>query len=130
MPSELAQIESWLIEEWISRLASAIESRAGERPQVSSSALPGPPEGIHADQSSPAWLWRQPLPPLAGAVWVVALPGNAEACGAHILRALGVEDTSAAEQKSTFQESINQALGGLAQALTARLKREVNHAGG
>jgi len=126
MPAELAQIEAWLIEEWSLRLASAIESMAGERPAVSSNALAAPPDPAEAG----CFQWRQPFPPLNGALWVVAPEGRSEACGAHVLQALGVEDGSGAEQRSTFQEILNQALAGLAQALSTRLKIEVKHAGG
>jgi flagellar motor switch protein FliN len=125
MPVELPQIETWLIEEWISRLMSAVESMAGERPAGSSSALAVPPEPAETAQ-----IWRQTLHPFAGAVWVVTPAGSAEALGTHVLRALGVEDASEAERKSTSQETLNQTLAGLAQALTLRLKREVNLSGG
>jgi flagellar motor switch protein FliN/FliY len=74
--------------------------------------------------------WRQPLPPLAGAVWVIAASSATAASGAYVLRAVGVEESDHAEQQSTFLEILNQALAGLAQALTARLKREVNSSGG
>jgi flagellar motor switch protein FliN/FliY len=125
MLGELAQIETWLIEEWLLRLAAAVESMAGVRPAVTSSAL-----GVPPDVDTPAPVWRQPLPPLAGAVWVVAPAGCVEALGGHVLHTLGVDDASAAELRSTFQETLNQALSGLAQALTLRLKREVNLTGG
>ncbi|HXP88731.1 MAG TPA: flagellar motor switch protein FliN [Bryobacteraceae bacterium] len=125
MPAELAKIETWLIGEWISRLTAAVESMAAVRPAVTSSALEVPPEAAPSAQ-----IWRQPLPPLAGAVWVVAPTGSAEALGGHVLHALGVEDAGEEEQRSTFRETLNQALAGLAQALTARLQREVNLAGG
>jgi flagellar motor switch protein FliN/FliY len=145
MPSEPGQIETspiktWLIEEWTSRLASAVGAMAGERPTVSSSPLARAPDLVvlgqggaeqgGAEQGPADQIWRQPLPPLAGAVWIVAAAGSAADLGAHVLRSLGVEDASEAERKSTFQESINQALAGLAQALGNRLKREVQHAGG
>ena len=119
------QIENWLIEEWSSRMASAMEAMAGERPAISSSSLGAPPQAGPAD-----WVWRQPLPPLAGALWILASSGVAEACGAHVMRALGVDNAPAGERKSTFSECLNQASAGLAQALTGRLKHEVNSKGG
>lgn len=125
MPPELAQIESWLIEEWTAGLASAVQSMAGGRPAVSSRVLPAPPELAPSGE-----VWRQPLPPMAGSVWVAAPADGAQALGAYVLRALGVEDSAAAEQQSTFQEIRSQALAGLAQALTVRLNREVNPSGG
>jgi flagellar motor switch protein FliN len=129
MPAELAQIETWLIEEWNSRLASAVESMSGERPAISSSALASALT-VAPDPAQPAQIWRQPFPPLGGAVWVVAPAGCAEALGAHVLHALGVEDAAEGEQRTTFQEILNQALAGLAQALTQRVQREVNLSGG
>jgi len=125
MAADTAQIQKWLVEEWTSRLASAFEAMVGERPSGSSSALAGAP-----DPAEGAFRWRQPLPRLAGAVWVVAAAGAANSSGAHVLRSVGVEDSNEDEQKSTFLEVLNQALGGLAQSLTTRLKKEVNCSGG
>jgi flagellar motor switch protein FliN/FliY len=131
MPSEPAQIETTLIVEWTSRLASAIESMAGERLPVSSGGVSAPPPVSQLDTAqSGAIAWRQPFPPLTGDIWVVAPAGTAGALGAYVLRSVGVEDSSEAEQKSTFQEILNQALSGLAQALAARLRRDVSLSGG
>lgn len=131
MLSELAPTESWVTEEWTGRLVSAIELMAGERPGVSTRVLASPPD-LSAPPGSPTppEIWRQPFPPLAGSVWIATYAGSAEAVGAYVLRALGVEDGGEAEQNSTFEEIRSQALAGLAQALTTRLKREVNPAGG
>src|SRR5579871_3848247 len=123
MPAELVQLEAWLIDVWMSQLASAVESMAGEHPAVTSSVSAGPDPATYV-------FWRQPFPPLSGSAWIATPAGKAEAFGAHVLKALGVEDAAEAEQRSTFQETLNQALAGLAQALTQRLKREVNSAGG
>jgi flagellar motor switch protein FliN/FliY len=125
MATDLAQIQAWLIEEWTSRLAAAVEAMAGERPATSSNALaagPDPEEG--------AVRWRQPFPPLAGAMWVVASAGATATFGAHVLRASGVEDSTRADQRSTFLEILNHALKSLAQSVTARLTQEVNCSGG
>jgi flagellar motor switch protein FliN len=121
----LAQIQKWLAEEWAARLAAAFEAMVGERPAPSATPLTAAPEAEEG-----ALRWRQPLPPLAGAVWVVAASSATAASGAYVLRAVGVEESDRAEQQSTFLEILNQALAGLAQALTARLKREVNSSGG
>lgn len=122
---EPGHIENWLVEEWTARLASAIESMAGERPAVSLGPFSAAPE-----PAQPAQVWRQALPPLAGCVWIVAADGRAAAVGGRILRALGVEDSAEAEQESTFQEVLNQAFAELSQELAVRLKREMKPSGG
>jgi flagellar motor switch protein FliN/FliY len=121
----LGQIQKWLVEEWTARLAAAFEAMVGERLAPAATALTAAPE-----EEEGALHWRQPLPPLAGAVWVIAASSATAASGAYVLRAVGVEESDHAEQQSTFLEILNQALAGLAQALTARLKREVNSSGG
>jgi len=125
MGADNRQIQQWLAEEWTSRLASAFEAMEGERPSGTSNVLNAAP-----DWGEAALRWRQPLPPLAGGVWVVASAESVNSSGAHVLRAVGVEDSSEEERKSTFLEILSQALAGLAQSLTTRLKREVNCSGG
>jgi flagellar motor switch protein FliN/FliY len=125
MAADLAQIQKWLIEEWISRLTAAFGGMTGEPPTASLNALPAAPEPAEGTLR-----WRQPLPPLPGAVWVVVPASAVTASGAHLLRAVGVEEANSAEQKSTFLEILNQAFAGLAQALTTRLKSEVNSTAG
>ncbi len=48
----------------------------------------------------------------------------------HVMHGAGIQDSDAASLKSTFLEIIGQALSGLAQALAARLGREVLQAAG
>jgi flagellar motor switch protein FliN len=125
MVPDRTQIQKWLIEEWTSRLTPAFGGVTGARPAASWNSLPGAP-----DPAEETLRWRQPFPPLSGAVWVVTSSGAATVSGAYVLGAVGVEASNSAEQKSEFLELLKQALAGLAQALTTRLKSEVICSGG
>ena len=116
-----ADIRQWLFEEFSSRLATVFETMAGERPKI---------EIEQAQELMPAdatLRWRQPFSGIAGAVCVAASEAAWSAAGGHVLRAAGIEDEhDAATLKSTYLETIGQALSGIATAMGVRLNREVN----
>jgi flagellar motor switch protein FliN/FliY len=114
----------WLFEEFSSRLATVFETMAGERPQIKieeASEMP-PADG--------ALRWSQPFSGVAGVAWVVASEAAWTAAGGHVLRAAGIEENDAASLKSTYLETVGQALSGVATAIGGRLGREVNCTGG
>jgi flagellar motor switch protein FliN/FliY len=111
-------IERWLVEEFASGLASAVEAMAGARPAVKCSPQSSaPPAG--------GLLWRQPMASLSGAVVVSVEETSWSAIGFHILSAAGVEETDLAERKATCLEVLRQALSAMARSLAERLRREV-----
>jgi flagellar motor switch protein FliN/FliY len=115
-----ADIRQWLFEEFSSRLATVFETMAGERPQI---------EINQAQDSLPAEAtlrWRQPFSGVAGAIWVAASEPAWTAAGGHVLRAAGIEENDAASLRSTYLETVSQALSGIATAMGGRLGREVN----
>src|SRR5262245_60530412 len=105
MAGDLGQIGNWLIDQGVARLGEAFAAMTGEQPAVSVVTLSAPP-----DLEPESLLWRQPLPPLAGALWLGVSAAEWAAAGEYVLRAVGVEDGSPAEQKSTFLELVHQAL--------------------
>jgi flagellar motor switch protein FliN/FliY len=111
-----------LFDELSARLGSALETMTGLAAAVTWDPLPFAPEV--------ALRWRQPLPPLPGAVWLFAAAEDVSAAGAAILKAAGVDQPEPAEQRSTYLEIASQALAGLARALGVRLRREVTLTGG
>jgi len=119
-----ADIRQWLCEEFSSRLATVFEMMAGERPEIEIEQVSEMPP---ADD---ALRWRQPFTGIAGSVWIAASEAAWTAAGGHVLRAAGIEETDAASLKSTYLETISQALSGVASALGGRLGHEVNCSAG
>jgi flagellar motor switch protein FliN/FliY len=118
-----ADIRQWLFEEFSSRLAGVFEAMAGERPQIEIESIPDLP-------AEASLRWRQPFSGAAGAAWVVASEGAWMVAGGHVLKAAGIEENDAGSLKSTYLETVNQALSGVAGALGGRLAREVTCAAG
>ncbi len=96
---------------------------AGDRPRIDI-------EQAAAIPADAALCWRQPFSGVAGIVWITASVAAWKAAGGHVLRAAGIEENDAASLKSTYLETLSQALSGIAAAMGARLRREVNCAGG
>jgi flagellar motor switch protein FliN/FliY len=118
-----ADIRQWLCEEFSSRLATVFETMAGERPLIDIEQVPEmPPDALLR--------WRQPFTGLAGSVWIAASEGAWTAAGGHVLRSAGIAETDPASLKSTYLETIGQALSGVASALGGRIGHEVNCAAG
>jgi flagellar motor switch protein FliN/FliY len=70
--------------------------------------------------------WEQSINAAEGARFFVGAPeASWTALGRHILNAAGIEEADAAETRSTFLELAGQSLEGLANAIGARLGREV-----
>ncbi len=112
-------IQHWLIAECTARLTQALEAMTAEACRVEwlPEAAPDP------DLSS--W-WKQPLNFGTGAgIWVGASQSAWSVIGGRALKAAGIDEADAADQKSTYQEILTQALSAAAQAIGARLGREV-----
>jgi flagellar motor switch protein FliN/FliY len=114
-----AEISQWLFEEFSSRLSTVFESMVGDRPRIDI-------EQVQAIPADAALCWRQPFSGVAGILWITASVAAWKAAGGHVLRAAGIEENDAASLKSTYLETLSQALSGIAAAMGARLGREVN----
>jgi flagellar motor switch protein FliN len=110
---------SWLLAQLREGLSQAVEAMTGDTPAIQASLTSEkPPEKL-------GW-WEQPLSFPAGAtVSVGSTETDLLALGGYILRAVGVEPTSQ-ESRSTYAETIQQALGSLASALGSKLHRDVS----
>lgn len=117
-------VEKGLFEEFAGQLATVFETMAGTRPAVACE------EGDVPANEPGSLCWRQPLHPVSGSAYVVAAQEHWVKAGKHILAAAGIDDAAEGDIKSTYLETIGQALGGLAAHLTSRLGREVSSAGG
>jgi flagellar motor switch protein FliN/FliY len=113
---------AWLLEEFVRHLASAFETMTGARPAVECEPDPG--------YTAAGIVWQQPFSGIAGAVWLSAAESDFTPIGAYILAAAGVGDTDPESIRSTYLETLSQALAGLAQAVSAKVAREVTPHGG
>jgi len=120
-----AEIRRWLFEEFSSHLATVFETMAGERPHIDIEAAEVSEPPADADLR-----WLQPFSGVPGTVWIAASEPAWTAAGGHILRAAGIEGNDASVLKSTYIETLGQALSGVAGAISARAGREVNCTGG
>ena len=119
-----ADIRNWLFEDFSSRLAAVFETMAGERPRIEIEQVSEMPP------ADAALRYRQPFSGVPGAVWVAASETGWSAAGGHVLRAAGIEENDPASLKSTYLETVNQALSGIASTMGGRLGHEVNCAAG
>jgi len=118
-----ADIRQWLFEEFSSRLAAVFETMAGERPQIEV-------EQVSESPPDAALRWHQPFTGIAGGVWIAASEAAWTAAGGNVLRAAGIEESDAASLKSTYLETVSQAISSIAGAMGGRLGREVTCTGG
>lgn len=117
MSESTASIREWLLDQAPAGLAQAFEAMAGSRPETHLDAGAPPPPGTLAR--------RQKFEGLDGGVWVAAAEADWMAAGNEVLRAAGIDDGDPPTVKSTFLETVGQALSSLASAITRRLGNEV-----
>jgi flagellar motor switch protein FliN/FliY len=110
-------IREWLVEELAASLAKAFEAMVGARPEVNAEAGSPPAPG--------ALLRRQKFQGLAGGLWIAAGETDWVAAGNEVLRAAGIEDGDQATLRSTYLETVGQALSSLASSITGRVGSEV-----
>ncbi|MEQ1886168.1 MAG: flagellar motor switch protein FliN [Bryobacteraceae bacterium] len=75
-------------------------------------------------------LWRQPFKGVAGDFWLFAPAVAVSGAAGLILQAAGMTDEDPETSKSTYIETVSQALSSLAQALSGKLDYEVTAEGG
>ncbi len=114
----------WAAQEFANGLALAIESMTGAKAVVEVEETSSQPE----DLTKPGTLvWRQAFTHAPGAALELAVPIRSwHGIGDTVLTAALIDQVDEAMARDTFRELAGQAFGALAQALTARLGREVN----
>lgn len=121
---------AWLAEEWARQLARVLESMLGETPKVAYAPHQLAPAEIDPSKDGFFW-WEQHFSSIPNApLWIGAATGTWEEIGARVLRSAGVEENDRESIQSTYSEIINQALSGVAGALSARARKEVSCADG
>jgi flagellar motor switch protein FliN len=125
MADSSGEIRSWLLRSASEQLSQVLEAMAGEAPLIE--LLDGvDPNGANAS-SGDLRFWESAYSIEPGAALVLAAPNTSwRQIGSKILAAAGLELDDAETLLSTFQETIDQAFSGIAQAATKKARREVN----
>ena len=113
-----APLQNRILEELSSNTASAFEGMTGERPEAVLRGAAGAP-------NASALLRRQSFAGLPGAIWIAAEEADWMAGGGLVLEAAGLTETDVEKIKAEFLEVVNQALSGVARAMSAWRGREV-----
>lgn len=115
-------VQGRIVQELATNTASAFEGMTGERPQVSVRACSDAPEAS-------AMLRRQQFSGLPGGLWVTANEADWIAGGKLVLAAAGLDETDPQTLKGEFSEILNQAVSGVARAMSGWMGREVRPEG-
>ncbi len=121
-----AESSQWLAEEFARQLTHVMESMMGESPYVTYVAYELSGGEVEAGENALLW-WEQQFslgPEVL--MWVGANHQSWEEIGNRILRSAGVDDGDPESIRSTYLEIVNQALSGVASALSARARQEVS----
>jgi flagellar motor switch protein FliN len=117
---ELSEIRLWLIRTVSEQLQQVLETMAGESPLMESAPLSEAPIGD-------IQYWTVGMSAAPGAGLIVGASGTTwTQLGARVLSAAGLDLEDDATVQSTFLETLDQALSGLAQSATSQMGREVS----
>lgn len=123
--NNLPEPSVWLSEELGRQLTNVMESMMGEAPNVT--YVPYELSAAETEGGEDALLWWEQQFSLGSGVlmWVGAKRQSWEEIGNRILKSAGVEDGDSESIRSTYLEIVNQALSGIAGALSTRARQEV-----
>jgi len=110
--------QAWLLQKLEERLCAVFDAMAGERPTIQQEVLSAAPE-----ESGP--IWRQNFQGLPGSLWISATDAARTEAAQQVLRAAGLDDPDEATLRSTYTETLGQALSGIAQDFSSRRGREI-----
>jgi flagellar motor switch protein FliN/FliY len=115
----------WLSEELARQFTHVMEAMMGEAPYLT--FLPHELSALELEEGEHALLWWEQSFSLGPDVlmWVGAKRQSWEEIGNRILKSAGVEDGDPDSIRSTYLEIVNQALSGVAGALSARARADV-----
>jgi len=117
----LNKTEEWLFGQWADKLSQAIASMTGEAPKTAVS------QEFPEDAAGEGTLWwEQPYSGSPDAkLWVGAPLQSWKTIGNEVLKSAGIDDGDDDSIRSTYLEILSQALSGLGQSISARLRKEV-----
>jgi flagellar motor switch protein FliN/FliY len=107
----------WIGRELSRALSAAIAAMSGSTPEVRYSASQAP--------ATPGLVWEQSFRGATGRVWISSAEPAWQVLGRRMAAAAGLDENDLESVKSTFLETLGQALAAFAQALSAKLRREV-----
>ena len=123
------QLESessiWLSEEFARQLANVMESMTGETAHVTFALHELPAEETGEAESQLLWFEKQLSLGEDALIWVGARRESWHEIGNQVLNSAGVDGGDDESIRGTYLEIVNQALSGVASALSARLHQEV-----
>lgn len=108
---------SRVVEDLASHIASAFEGMTNERPETSLSPSAAPEAG--------ALLLRQTFVGAPGALWIAAAEADWIAAGTLVVEAAGLAETDREKVRAEFLEMLNQAVSGMARAISSSLQHGV-----
>ena len=115
---------TWLADEWATQLKHVMESMTGETPSVTYSKQELSSAEIDPGKSELIW-WEQRFSSGPEAIaWIGAATKSWQEIGNRVLKSAGVDDGDEETIRSTYLEIVNQALSGVAGALSKRARRE------
>jgi len=119
------ETSAWLADEWARQLAGVLASMLGESPSIG--IAPGELAASEiAPEGTDSFWWEQRFSLAADArVWIRADTPAWREIGNRVLLGAGVDDGDEESIRSTYLEIVNQALSGLAGALSSRVRKEV-----
>lgn len=116
---EPSEIRLWLIRTIAEQLNQVLETMAGESPLTESASEAGVPGEGSA-------FWEISLSSVPGTAIVLAGAKSAwMELGGRVLTAAGLDESDEETISSTFRETLDQAISGMAQAATSQIGREV-----
>jgi flagellar motor switch protein FliN/FliY len=126
----LSATPSWLAENWAAQLTRAVESMAGEAPEVAFAVHELSSGDLETGPDKVCW-WEQTFSlGTDSLIWIGAAPATWREIGNRVLRNAGVEEEDVETVRGTYLEILSQALSGLAGAVSARVHKEVSCSGG
>jgi len=115
----------WLAEEMARQLTNVMEAMMGESPNVAYIPHELSATDLEAGENAVLW-WQQRFSIGEGVLmWVGAAQQSWNEIGNRILKSAGVDDGDQESIRSTYLEIVNQALSGVAGALSARARTDV-----
>ncbi len=123
MPQDNAAL--WLAEEWARQFTRTVESMTGEPVLIQFAARELAAGEIDPAQQDLLW-WEQPLSLSPDArIWIASSSQTWQEIGNRVLHSAGVDDATPEDIRSTYLEIVNQALSGVASAVSTRARKEI-----
>jgi flagellar motor switch protein FliN/FliY len=126
--SGVSPTEKWLMDTWAEESAKTLQSMTDARPAAACTPVPS---GEEAPAFEARTLYLEVLFSLGpnAAMWIAVPAEAAKAMGERTLQAAGIDDSGPEEIQNTCLEILQQAHAGLAQAISARVKRAITSKG-